>query len=559
MSRPTTTVTTAPAGLALSSPNATGLPIRLATPAIASNTPAVARMAEKAATKRIRQLPWPLGRRRRASKPSDIFIPISSMGIGALTRSGWGGSRLAGFQGHRELPENDLLNLQACSQLSRNSSCEARERIRVRGRSNQVRGQRQFGEVVIHDCHFRLLHQFGLDDAARGREVAGGAGIFDQRAAKAVILGRAHGGADAGVTHETADDQVESAPAFEQAVQRRAVVGGDRAVQGVGQAFFDNDLIVLGLQLGDELPALTLWIEHAAHRAQMTHVDDGRFCGARGGHQLDDVVDRRLNTGQGERAAEVFLLGIDDDQRGITQSGRCVFTATELKHGLGTSVSLFAGLQAVEQVAASFVAWMAARIARRFFKESAVITSRLRTLRDHIRWAVSRFHGEDLFFGHGTDNAWDEARQLVLGALHLPWEIADSYLDCNLEDEELVAVQHLIKRRIEERVPTAYLLGEAWFCGMSFIVDERVLIPRSPIGCRSSEREGLVDRGSRQQPGSRRSAVPGSGFRLAGIRAWRPRRVHADRRAVPQPSGPVCSAGLTRLPAGLFPAKAGAT
>ena len=111
-----------------------------------------------------------------------------------------------------------------------------------------------------------------------------------------------------------------------------------------------------------------------------------------------------------------------------------------------------------------------------------MITSRLRTLRDHIRWAVSRFHREDLFFGHGTDNAWDEARQLVLGALHLPWEIADSYLDCNLEDEELVAVQHLIKRRIEERVPTAYLLGEAWFCGMSFIVDERVLIPRSPIG-----------------------------------------------------------------------------
>ena len=55
-----------------------------------------------------------------------------------------------------------------------------------------------------------------------------------------------------------------------------------------------------------------------------------------------------------------------------------------------------------------------------------MITSRLRTLRDHIRWAVSRFHGEDLFFGHGTDNAWDEARQLVLGAVHLPWEIADS-------------------------------------------------------------------------------------------------------------------------------------
>ncbi len=111
-----------------------------------------------------------------------------------------------------------------------------------------------------------------------------------------------------------------------------------------------------------------------------------------------------------------------------------------------------------------------------------MITSRLRTLRDHIRWAVSRFHGEDLYFGHGTDNAWDEARQLVLGAVNLPYQIADSYLDCALEEDEIVHIQSLLKRRIEDRVPVPYLLGEAWFCGMSFIVDERVLIPRSPIG-----------------------------------------------------------------------------
>ncbi len=111
-----------------------------------------------------------------------------------------------------------------------------------------------------------------------------------------------------------------------------------------------------------------------------------------------------------------------------------------------------------------------------------MITSCLRTLRDYIRWAVSRFHEHDLFFGHGADNAWDEARLLVLGAVHLPWEVADSYLDCMLEDDERVRLQHLLKRRIEERVPAAYLLGEAWFCGMSFIVDERVLVPRSPIG-----------------------------------------------------------------------------
>jgi ribosomal protein L3 glutamine methyltransferase len=110
-----------------------------------------------------------------------------------------------------------------------------------------------------------------------------------------------------------------------------------------------------------------------------------------------------------------------------------------------------------------------------------VSQSRLRTLRDHIRWAVSRFHAEQLFFGHGTDNAWDEARQLVLGALHLPWEVADSYLDCRLEEDEQEHLLALLKRRIDERVPTAYLLGEAWFCGLPFIVDERVLVPRSPI------------------------------------------------------------------------------
>lgn len=108
-------------------------------------------------------------------------------------------------------------------------------------------------------------------------------------------------------------------------------------------------------------------------------------------------------------------------------------------------------------------------------------SSHLRTIRDHIRWAVSRFHEAGLFFGHGTENAWDDARQLVLGALHLPFETVDTYLDCRVDADEQQTLLELIRRRIDERIPTAYLLGEAWFCGLPFKVDERVLVPRSPI------------------------------------------------------------------------------
>lgn len=107
--------------------------------------------------------------------------------------------------------------------------------------------------------------------------------------------------------------------------------------------------------------------------------------------------------------------------------------------------------------------------------------TRLQSIRDLIRWGVSRFHAAELFFGHGTDNAWDEARQLVLGGLHLPWDMPADYLDCRLEGDELDAVRALLQRRIDERIPAAYLLGEAWFCGLPYCVDERVLVPRSPI------------------------------------------------------------------------------
>jgi len=106
----------------------------------------------------------------------------------------------------------------------------------------------------------------------------------------------------------------------------------------------------------------------------------------------------------------------------------------------------------------------------------------LQTIRDYIRWCMSRFNEHQLFFGHGTDNPWDEAVQLVLGALHLPWDMDNSVLDARLTLSEKQRVLEFAQKRIFERVPLPYLTNEAWFCELPFFVDERVLIPRSPIG-----------------------------------------------------------------------------
>ncbi|WP_204352999.1 50S ribosomal protein L3 N(5)-glutamine methyltransferase [Salinicola peritrichatus] len=103
------------------------------------------------------------------------------------------------------------------------------------------------------------------------------------------------------------------------------------------------------------------------------------------------------------------------------------------------------------------------------------------SVRDCLRWATSEFHAHRLHFGHGTESAWDEAVALVLGALHLPWDVDPAVLDARLLGIERRRIVALVRSRIETRRPLPYLLGEAFFAGFPFEVDERVLIPRSPI------------------------------------------------------------------------------
>ncbi len=112
-------------------------------------------------------------------------------------------------------------------------------------------------------------------------------------------------------------------------------------------------------------------------------------------------------------------------------------------------------------------------------RESPV--AELLTIRDYIRWGATRFSAAEVFFGHGTDNAWDEASHLVLSCLHLPWDSPTDLLNARLTLEERKHIIGLIERRIAERLPAPYLTGEAWYGGLPFYVDERVLVPRSPI------------------------------------------------------------------------------
>jgi len=109
-----------------------------------------------------------------------------------------------------------------------------------------------------------------------------------------------------------------------------------------------------------------------------------------------------------------------------------------------------------------------------------VITT-LTTIRDYIRWGASQFALHKVFLGHGTLTPLDEAAAIVLHTVNQPYDLGDAYLDTTLTLVERQAIYGLIQRRIDERKPSAYLTHESVFAGLAFYVDERVLVPRSPI------------------------------------------------------------------------------
>jgi len=112
---------------------------------------------------------------------------------------------------------------------------------------------------------------------------------------------------------------------------------------------------------------------------------------------------------------------------------------------------------------------------------SESLPKELETLADWVRYAVSRFEAAQVYFGHGSDNAVDEAFYLVTQGLHLAYDIPPYMMQAKLVAAEKRQIFELIQRRVNERIPLPYLTHRSWFAGLEFYVDERVLIPRSPI------------------------------------------------------------------------------
>ncbi len=115
----------------------------------------------------------------------------------------------------------------------------------------------------------------------------------------------------------------------------------------------------------------------------------------------------------------------------------------------------------------------------KIFIDEAV--NELHSIDDMLRWCVSRFNAAGLYYGHGTDNPWDEAIALVMHTLHLPLELGQQVRNARLTSTEKHRIVELVIRRIRERVPVPYLTNCAYFAGYPFYVDERVLVPRSPF------------------------------------------------------------------------------
>ena len=113
--------------------------------------------------------------------------------------------------------------------------------------------------------------------------------------------------------------------------------------------------------------------------------------------------------------------------------------------------------------------------------ETDDVLTHLNTVRDFVRWGASRMSAAGLHFGHGTSNAIDESAALVLHGIHLQPDLHPEYFDAALTPDEKRTVLDLLDRRMTERKPAAYLTNRAWFMGLPFYVDERVLVPRSPM------------------------------------------------------------------------------
>lgn len=117
-----------------------------------------------------------------------------------------------------------------------------------------------------------------------------------------------------------------------------------------------------------------------------------------------------------------------------------------------------------------------------FVNKLTLVTDQLHTVADYCRYGATLFNQAELFYGHGSDNAFSDAYTLVMYALSLPAEVNSSLMNCRLIESEKEEILTLFNRRVEEQIPVAYITNIAYFAQLPFYVDERVLIPRSPFG-----------------------------------------------------------------------------